>query len=393
MPPYLAGRTEEREDFLRHLEQAPITTNLILTGLRGVGKTVLLESFRPLAIQSGWGWVGTDLSESASATDEALAIRMLTDLSVLTSGITVQLPADGIGPTRQGQVIETTISYSVLSNIYTSTPGLASDKLKRVLEFVWSVLPSHRMAGVVFAYDEAQNLGDQAHKGQFPLSLLLDVFQSIQRKGVRFILVLTGLPTLFPKLVEARAYSERMFHQVFLNALDSDSSWEAIVRPIQQAGCPVQFDDASVATIVDLSGGYPYFIQFICREIYDIWVQKMNVGEPAPPVPVEELKRKLDADFFAARWARVTDRHRELLTLAALLPNCDSEFTVQDLVAASNKSLSKPFSSSHVNQILSALSSVGAVYKNRYGKYAFAVPLFGQFIRRQAEQSALGFME
>ena len=88
-PPYLAGRTKEKNDFLRLLQQVPILRNLVLTGLRGVGKTVLLEEFKPIATKAGWFWVGTDLSESASVSESSLAIRILADLAVLGSSFTI----------------------------------------------------------------------------------------------------------------------------------------------------------------------------------------------------------------------------------------------------------------------------------------------------------------
>jgi hypothetical protein len=84
--------------------------------------------------------------------------------------------------------------------------------MKNILEFVWSVMPQAAISVIISAYDEAQTLADHAEDKQFPLSSLLDVFQSIQRKNIPFTLVLTGLPTLSMKLVEARTYSERMFH-------------------------------------------------------------------------------------------------------------------------------------------------------------------------------------
>ena len=74
VPLYLEGRNDEKEDFVRHLDPAPILTTIFLTALSGVGKTVLLESYRPITPQRRWGWVGTGLSESASITDDALAI-------------------------------------------------------------------------------------------------------------------------------------------------------------------------------------------------------------------------------------------------------------------------------------------------------------------------------
>ncbi len=243
-----------------------------------------------------------------------------------------------------------------------------------------SVTGQHR--GIVFAYDEAQNLSDQAEKEQYPLSLLLDVFQSIQRKGIPLMLVLTGLPTLFSKLVQARTYSERMFRVVFLDSLNNQESSEAILNPIADAQCPVKLSDVSVQEIIKISGGYPYFIQFICREVYDAFIQKLDDGQPAE-VPILEIERKVDTDFFAGRWARATDRQRALLSVVAQLPNCDDEFTVQDIVNTSKKMLDKPFSSSHANQMLSTLGDQGLVFKGRHGKYSFAVPLLGRFILRQ----------
>lgn len=383
MPRYLAGRQHEQSEFQELLAQRLILKNLILTGLRGVGKTVLLETFKPLAIRAGWLWVGTDLSEQASVSEEALAIRLLTDLSVVTSGITLTVEDKKRAGFRNAT---TTIawSYATLRKMYDEAPGLVSDKLKFVLENVRVAVDGIGKQGIVFAYDEAQNLSDNSRKDRFPLSLLLDVFQSIQKKGVPFMLVLTGLPTLSPKLVEARTYSERLFHVIFLKRLKDEAAREAIVKPIEDSNCPLRFDEKSIDTICNMSGGYPYFIQFIGKEVYDRFIQQIAASEP-PKVPVQEIIRKLDGDFFAGRWANVTDRQRDLLITVAGMPNGDREFMVQDIVQAS-KTTSKPFSSSHVSAILSSLQDAGLIYRNRHGKYRFAVPMFGQFILRQVAE-------
>src|SRR5713226_1405740 len=81
MPPHLAGRESETNEYQKLLEQDVILKNLVLTGLRGLGKTVLLETFKPMAMEAGWLWAGTDLSESTSITEEHLATRLLADLS------------------------------------------------------------------------------------------------------------------------------------------------------------------------------------------------------------------------------------------------------------------------------------------------------------------------
>ncbi len=375
-PPFLAGRDNEILDFARILEQKTVLKNVILTGLRGVGKTVLLDEFRPMAIAAGWLWAGADLSESTSLSEERLAIRLLTDLSVTTGQIVVNVSErQGIGFGAEVTAESIQLDYSTLKNIYDGTPGLVSDKLKAVLLIASKYLPESKQ-GIVFAYDEAQNMSDHGSKEEYPLSLLLDVFQSLQKQGVPFLLVLAGLPTLFPKLVEARTFAERMFRVMTLDGLDEKSSKDAVTKPIESTNCPVKLDDSSIDSIVEISGGYPYFIQFICREVFDVFLQGQN------SVPVDEIVQKLDSDFFAGRWARATDRQRDLMLVIAYLDECH-EFTVQEVSEMSKTMDVKRFSASHVSQMLSTLQDRGLIYKNRYSKYCFAVPLLDRFIRRQ----------
>lgn len=386
MPPHLAGRQHEYAEFDRLLEQHEILENMVLTGLRGVGKTVLLETFKPRAMKAGWLWASADLSESASISETALAQRILADLALITSSITVEAPETSqAGFAASSEPRRVPLSHEVLASVYTSTPGLIADKIKATLEFAWHHLRQQGQHKVIFAYDEAQNLADHAEKEQFPLSVLLDVFQSIQKKGIPFMLVLAGLPTLFPKLVDARTYSERMFRVVTLTRLDDDESREAILKPIEVAECPIKFQPDSVNTICHESGGYPYFIQFICREVFDVFIQQHANNDMARGVPVDAIQRKLDTDFFAGRWAKITDRQRELLWVIANLDHPDEEFTIQELVEEGKTLLVKTFSPSHANQILASLSERGMIYKNRLGKYSFAVPLLGRFILRTYE--------
>lgn len=382
MPPHLAGRNREFEEFDRLLRQDEILENLVLTGLRGVGKTVLLERFKPKAIEAGWLWAAADLSESASITETALAQRLLADLAVITSSATIAGPSAnrqvGFAPAEQTQ---TRLTHDVLVGIYTNTPGLVADKLKATLEFAAEQLKNDGQKKVIFAYDEAQNLSDHAKKDEFPLSVLLDVFQSLQKKGIPFMLVLAGLPTLFPKLVDARTYAERMFRVMTLSRLSEEESREAVMTPIEREDCPVKLTPESVQTIIFESAGYPYFIQFICREVYDIFIQQ-HIDEEQKVVPIEAIQRKLDADFFAGRWAKITDRQRELLWVASQLDRPDEEFTIQELTEKGKERLEKSFSPSNANQMLAGLAERGMIYKNRFGKYSFAVPLLGRFILR-----------
>lgn len=389
MPPYLAGRKAEYEEFDRLLIQDSILENMVLTGLRGVGKTVLLETLRPRAIAAGWSWAGTDLSESVSVTEATLATRILTDLSLVTANLFLNSPSpQPTGFTIESpSVVSRKIDYGALAELFANTPGLVADKLKTVLEFAYKALISAGGNGkVVFAYDEAQNLADNASKDEYPLSVLLDVFQSIQRKGIPFMLALTGLPTLFPKLVDARTYAERMFRIVTLDRLTEEESEQAIREPVKNSR--FRFTDYGVTVITKEAGGYPYFVQFICREAYDIVLQR-GPEDLEQPIPIDAIQRKLDTDFFAGRWAKVTDRQRQLLFVAANIDMTDREFTVQEIVARSKELLAKGFSSSHTNQVLGSLIDHGLVYKNRFGKYSFAVPLLDKFILRNFDTASI----
>ncbi|MDC0717569.1 ATP-binding protein [Nannocystis bainbridge] len=382
MPLHVAGREPEQTEFRKLLGQEVILSNAVVTGMRGVGKTVLLERFREIAVDAGWLWVGTDLSEANSLSEERIAARLITDLALATSRFVVSsrqsLSRIGFGSTSSRR--EQTLDYELLTRVYEGAPGLPSDKLKQVLTLAAEVVEPR---GIVFAYDEAQNLSDHASAKEYPLALLLDVFQSIQRREVRFMLVLSGLPMLFSRLVDSRTYAERMFRVLQIERLDEASSREAIVRPPEVTRSPLRFDAAAVAAIVEASRGYPYFIQFICHEAFAMIAQEQ--GGRRFVVPARDIIRKLDHDFFAARWSRATDRQRELLLLAARLERAEvEEFTPAELVESSRAGPGKPFSSSGLTQMLAALCEIGLVYKNRRGAYSFAVPLFGGFLRRQA---------
>ncbi|MGH7013422.1 MAG: AAA family ATPase [Stellaceae bacterium] len=385
-PIYLAGRDEEQKQFLRMLEQNPVSQNLILTGLRGSGKTVLLDELKPLAQKQGWLWAGNDMSESTSLTEERLARRIIVDLSTLLAPMVIQRQKGKIiGFAHQRDEESRPIEFSDLWKVYEKNPGLTSDKLLGVLRQVANLLAVTKVQGVVLAYDEAQNMSDHAGSSEYPLSLLLDVFSNLQRSELRFrfLLILSGLPTIFPKLNEARTYTERMFHVMQLERLTDKDAREAIEKPIELTKSPLKFAGGTIKKIVEMSAGYPYFIQFVCKEVFDAWIGKISSGEAAS-VPMTQIEEKLDQDFFSPRWARATDRQQDFMKVIATLESGDDEFTVQEIVEASRKLLKKGFSASHAAQILLALNEKGLVYRNRRGGYRFAVPLLTRFINRQS---------
>ena len=385
-PPYLAGRKQEQQEFRTFLAQPIVRQNIILTGLRGVGKTVLLDTFKDIAQNSGWLWTGADFSEATSVSEERLATRLVADISLLLSNVTLTQSIRKVGFGNASENITENIRFDTLMSVYKDTPGLISDKLKATLLYVWRIIKEvtqpGEINGIIFAYDEAQTLGDRAKQNEYPLSLLLEIFQSLQRQEIPFMLILTGLQTLFPKLVGTRTYAERMFHVITIDKLSREESFEAITKPVEENN-EIQFGENVVETIIDMSGGYPYFIQFICRETFEAWISLVKNGHK-PIVPVDAIIKKLDDDFFQGRWSLATDRQKELLYVISHINDNNTEFTLKEIVTKSREmNAGRCFQPSYANQLLSQLIEKGLVYKTGMGKYRLAVHLFANFVLRQ----------
>ena len=129
---------------------------------------------------------------------------------------------------------------------------------------------------------------------------------------------------------------------------------------------------------------------FIVRKLL-ILVQQVNVGVQKPVVQIGDFVRKLDVDFYAARWSRVTDRQRELLVVIAQLPTANDEFTAKEISEKSSELLDNPFAPAYVINSLNKLIGQGLIFKNRRGKYSFAVPLLANYINRSIKDDALDY--
>ena len=387
-PPYLAGRQKEREEFRRLLNQTTILENVIITGIHGIGKTSFLRNcLKPDATKAGWLWVENDISESASVSEGNLLKRILADLGVKIGGMTaIREEVPGTGFFDSSNTTETKADYEFLSRVAERTPGLASDKLKAVLTLVWKILHQQENGakGIVFAYDEAQNISNQEKREEFPLSMLLDVFSSLQNQGIPYMLVLAGLPPLFPKLVKARAFAERMFRSIQLDNLTPEEAEDAMLKPLEGAGDRIRkFFEASSQAIYKFTHGYPYFIQYCCRALYE----QVAVSHTQDENIVDRIQSKLGADFFDDRWEQITDRERDLLrVVASSLSEDRDEFTVQQVSNLPSDAAIKKFSSSQANQMLITLSGKGMIFKNRHGKYLLAVPMLAKYIRQQYQR-------
>lgn len=388
-PPFLAGRQMEREQFERLLSQPVITENVLITGLRGIGKTVLFDQLRSKAEAAGWLWVGNDLAESSSISEERLALRILTDIAQAI-GDRINRPAanSDISSLRQRldqsfKPEEKGYTFDALRAHFEQSPGLPSDRLRAVLQRVSTLVRQLQMRGLVLGYDEAQCLCDHADRNEFPLSALLEVVSQLQKREAvtPCLLVLSGLPQVFDALIATRTYTERMFQVLRLERLSRDETRAAIVKPLSTLPVRLHTPPDLIEKAVDLSGGYPYLIQFFGRELVEQLLA--NGGTlSAERFPDPEAIHRLDTGLFSARWNRTTDRQRELLILIATRPRRGTrDFSVRELEQLRSDQL--PAETLNFHQLVAGLCERGLLYRTRHGHYAFTVPMSEEMILRR----------
>lgn len=376
-PPFLAGRQQEQDYFQRLLRQDFASDNVLITGLRGVGKTVLLANLRQAAEDNGWIWIGNDLSESASLSEERLAVRILADISESVSHVLARSAG------RACDDVDTGNAYQTLKGMYERAPGLPSDRLKSVLMRLCSFIKRSDARGLVFAYDEAQCLSDHAERNEFPMSMLVETIASIQKKdGVApCLLVLCGLPHVFDALTETRTYTERMFYVMQLERLSKAETFEAIAKPLQALMPPLVISMDLIEKTVELTGGYPYLVQFFGKELVDQLIDNDGMID-ADSFPTSHVIDRLDAGLFSARWNKTTDKQRDTLRLIAERPDTLSrEFSSQDLVSLSGGTTD--LTTAQANHLLVSLAEKGILYRTRHGRYAFTVPMSEVMILRR----------
>ena len=374
-PPYLAGRDKEQARFVRVLAAAPeIPGNVCLSGLRGVGKTVLLKRFQELAERDNWATINAELQLRQNTED-----RLTSALAAQVESLKRRLSIAQKARAAAGTLITTvrrlaTVSYE---GFEWSLAGDLEPRTREVGEILLGAIESaqkHGRHGVVLLLDEAQILTDERDpRGSHALSTLVAAVSTLQKAGVPLCLVLCGLPTLAVNLLNARTYTERMFQGFVVGSLDTVESEKAFVEPLtatDMSATPGLVD----AVLADV-GGYPYFIQLWGAELWDA-TREAQLDSMIPEILTEVRKRiydKLDLDFYEPRIASLTPAEQDLL-LASRQTTTYPPVFVSELNTHSTKS------SGNVNVLLGRLVSQNVLYRIRKGQYDYTAPGFRDFL-------------
>lgn len=370
VPPYLAGRNKEIKDFKRSLKIAlSLPQNLVISGLRGTGKTVLLIKFEEICRENKWIFVRREFNPRLCNVNEFL-FAILSDLlmKVQAASLLKRVRKHKIGFLSEEEVI----SNNYVNKLLMSRVGTLEDRFEGILEDIYSDIIGAGYKGLVFLYDEFHSIEDQKIESHFPLSMLLEALSHLQQKGARYFLVLSGLPPLFPNLVRAKTYAERMFVVKKIDRLCEKDSRLAIEKPLDKT--VYNFEERLINALVKETDGYPYFLQFYSFQIIEN-IPKRNVTYEDFLKIRPFILNRLDESFFAGRFERTSNSERELLFEMA---NLGDEMKVSEIRKRVKKSRGA------LNIILNSLVQKDIIYRVRRGVYLFTLPLFREFLRRQS---------
>lgn len=382
-PPYLADRQYQLQRFARFLGGFPeFPRNVRLTGLRGVGKTVLLQRYAALAEEAGWIVVRRELGENLS-NESAFGLALLDDcrqaLDRTSRRAAASRKASGAARSALELLGRLSVSLTGVGSISlrppssTPAPGpVLDDQLFAALEATCRTAVEAGRRGVVLCYDEAHLVRDSRNEHQYPLSALLSAVARAQREGVSVMLIVCGLPPLTDNLALAKSYSERMFQAEVLDALTPPEDLFAFIRPLTE--CHRAFEPGLGELVRADTNGFPFHIQFFGALIWD----SLPVEEPMTCTHFLSLRPAildaLDHAFFDARLARTSRAERQLLWAIA----ADGEVATASAVRirmGGDKNLS--------NRLVGRLIAKGLIYRPERSRLAFSVPMFGEYLRRK----------
>lgn len=377
-PAALAGRDAEIERFqiaLGRLSRGATEQGIVIHGLRGVGKTVLLNKLEEVATEAGWV---TAFSEVRREDDFRVVMAR-----ALFNAIR-QLDAHRIGSHVIARLKAAFASFSAT---------LATDGTVR---FGFEVAPARGTADSgdleTDLVEMLQELGGAAEQGGTGGAILLDELQlagrddlealvaAVHRAGQKALpiaVVVAGLPTLPAALAEAKTYAERLFSFPRLGSLKEDDARQALLLPARSEG--VGYDDEALRMVLDRAGGYPYFLQEWGRGVWDVAVANPISAEDVEAA-IPEVERKLSQDFFAVRLTRTTPAERRYCAaMAGLGDGAQESAAIARSMGYTNVRAASSLRASLIDK--------GILYSVGRGKLDFTVPRFAEFMRGDSTSS------
>ena len=378
-PPELAGRDRELRQFAVTLERVAAgrpERSMVLSGLRGVGKTVLLNALRSQAVQRAWG-----TGKIEARPDQSIRIPIAQAVTAAIREVSHRHRdpdrVDEVGGVVKSFALRTTVAdrkgmrWAPPVDVPAARGRADSGDLELDLtELFGDVAAVARDLGVGVALfvDEMQDISPEE------LAAVCGACHEVSQQSAPLLLVGAGLPHLPVALAASKSYAERLFRYVSVDRLPREMADRAWRRPAAEEG--VEFDQDALDELYRLTDGYPYFVQAYGKVTWDA-----AVGSPITPADVKEAAPDAEAElavgFFGARYDRATPAERDYMTAMADLgaEHGDGAIPTADVARHLGR---KPQSLSPARD---GLIKKGLVYSGERGSVAFTVPHFGKFLR------------
>jgi AAA+ ATPase superfamily predicted ATPase len=372
-PPELVGRDgvlEQGDIALERIKRGRSERSLLLVGLRGVGKTVLLREIRRHALDKGYAVEMIEAQEEQTIT-ELLAPalrRLLIELDSSKRTIAAVKRAMRVLRSFLGNVkvaaggIE--VSLGVEPEVGSADSGdLESDVTDLLVALGQAAVAAERPVALMI--DELQYLPTRH------LAALIRAIHAVAQEALPVVLFGAGLPQLFLQVGEAKSYAERLFRFTEIDRLSHSESFEAIRDPITHERATIT--DAALEEIYKQTKGYPYFLQEWGYRTWNLATERA-IGVEVARNASEVALRELDHQFFRVRFDRVTPAEREYMRgLAELGEGEHRSGQVAELIGKTAQQL---------GPARDTLIRKGMIYSPAHGQIAFTVPLFDQFMKR-----------
>lgn len=368
-PPALLGRDDLIDHFgtiVRRARAGQPGKSLMPIGLRGVGKTVLLNRFTEIAEQEGLAVGFIEAPETGdfrallvnrlrkvllSYDNDRKTAKVLKALRILKT-FSLQLP-DGFQ-----------ISIDVDALKGEADSGNLADDVTDLLVAAGEAA-QERDSGLLIAVDEVQYLRD------VELAALITAIHRTTQRDLPVVLVGAGLPQLPGLAGDAKSYAERLFEFPQIGPLGYGDARDAIRVPAEAQG--VEFTDGAIDAIIDRAHGYPYFLQ---EWGYHVWnaASESLVERDLVDVATPQIVKHLDDNFFLVRFDRLTPAEKKYLR--AMAEHGPGPHRSGDIAAELGVRVES------VAPRRSGLITKGMIYSPAHGDTAFTVPLFDEFLRR-----------
>ena len=370
-PPELVGRAgimEAAHTALHRIRNGKPEKSLMLLGLRGVGKTVLLNRIRSEAKEIGYEVLKLEAPE-----DQRLAEYLAPALKATLLRLSRVEKAKTLANRALGALKNFARAFEVsvgdfriqLAETYAAESGNLEVDLPELMEAVGDAAKAAE-SSVALLVDEIQYLSEEDFRA------LIVSFHNIAQIGLPVVLFGAGLPQVAGLAGRAKSYAERLFDYPVVGPLDEDSARMAIRRPVENEN--VEITDDALTEVVKVTHGYPYFLQE--------WGKHAWIAADSSPIEASDIRvahsaatEALDRNFFRVRFDRLTPREQDYLrAMAELGEGPHRSGKISQLLKRKVESL---------GTLRSGLIRKGMIWSPSHGDTAFTVPLFEEFMRRE----------